>query len=224
MPSPSCLDPAAQDRPRANGQASPIPRRERERATHRAEILAAALELFAERGFHNVSMHEIAQRAEFAVGTLYKFFSSKEDLYKALVLEKAEQMHRSLEEALSKQGEVVAILKEYLARRAQLFADNAAFLRLYVAETQGASFNFRVGLDRDVRKIYDQFLAQLASVLEGGVRAKVFRDLDPYYMAVSLEGLCNAFVFEWLQDPQRHPYAALVPVILDTFLNGVLVR
>ncbi|MEA3386146.1 MAG: TetR family transcriptional regulator, partial [Thermodesulfobacteriota bacterium] len=31
-------------------------------------MLAAALELFSEKGFHNVSMHEIAKRAEFAIG------------------------------------------------------------------------------------------------------------------------------------------------------------
>ncbi len=52
-----------------------------------------ALKLFSEKGFHNVSMHEIAEKSEFAVGTLYKFFSNKEELYKALILEKAEKFH-----------------------------------------------------------------------------------------------------------------------------------
>jgi len=64
-----------------------LPRREREKLRQRGEILEIALNLFAEKGFHGVSMHEVAGKAEFAIGTLYKFFQSKEDLYKALVLE-----------------------------------------------------------------------------------------------------------------------------------------
>ena len=51
-----------------------LPRREREKLRQRQEMLAAALDLFSEKGYHNVSMHEVAGKAEFAIGTLYKFF------------------------------------------------------------------------------------------------------------------------------------------------------
>ena len=39
-----------------------LPRRERQKLRQREELLVAALELFSEKGYHNVSMHEIAQR------------------------------------------------------------------------------------------------------------------------------------------------------------------
>src|SRR5660397_90232 len=52
-----------------------LPRREREKLAQRQEMLAAALDLFSKKGYRNVSMHEIAEKAEFAVGTLYKFLS-----------------------------------------------------------------------------------------------------------------------------------------------------
>ena len=51
-----------------------LPRREREKLRQRQEIIAAALDLFSERGYHNVSMHEIARKAEFAIGTLRNNF------------------------------------------------------------------------------------------------------------------------------------------------------
>ena len=59
-----------------------LPRRERLNLQQRDEILKTALKLFSEKSYPNVSMHEIAREAEFGMGTLYKFFSSKEDLYK----------------------------------------------------------------------------------------------------------------------------------------------
>jgi len=47
-------------------------------------ILAAALELFAERGFHGTAVPEIAQRAKVAAGTIYRYFESKEALVNAV--------------------------------------------------------------------------------------------------------------------------------------------
>ncbi|RKY17435.1 MAG: TetR/AcrR family transcriptional regulator [Planctomycetota bacterium] len=199
-----------------------LPRRERENLRRRQEILAAALELFSEKGYHNVSMREIAEKAEFAVGTLYKFFRNKEDLYKALMLEKAKEYHGVLMSVLGKGGDAFAVVEDFIATKARLFGKSLSVLRLYFAETRGASFNIKAGLDREIRKLYDEFLTRLASVLEAGVRKKTFRRIDPYYMAVALEGLTNAFLFCWQEDPERHSYEANVPLIRDMFFKGVL--
>jgi AcrR family transcriptional regulator len=201
-----------------------ISRREREKLRHRHQMLAAALELFSEKGFHNVSMHEIAERAEFAIGTLYKFFKNKEDLYKALMMERAEEYHRVLMGVLAEENDVLTVIEDYIAAKARLFADSLATLRLYFAETRGASFNIKAGLDQDIRKLYDKFIMRLASVLETGVRRKVFREMDPYHMAVALEGLTNAFLFCWLENPEQHPYEANISMIRDMFLKGVLAK
>jgi AcrR family transcriptional regulator len=200
----------------------PLPRREREKLRQREDLLATAIELFAEKGYHNVSMHEIAAKAEFAIGTLYKFFKNKEDLYKALIMAKAEEYHRVLNEVLMRRDDALTVLKEYVAARAAFVAGGAPMLRLYFAETQGASFDIKAGLDREIREVYDQVVARLASVFEAGVRRKVFRPLNPYYMAVALDGLTNAFILCWLEDPERHPYEANVLLIMDIFLKGVL--
>jgi AcrR family transcriptional regulator len=201
-----------------------LPRREREKLRQRRQMLDAALELFSEKGYHNVSMHEIADKAEFAIGTLYKFFKNKEDLYKALMMEKAEEYHRVLTAILAREDDVLHIIDAYIATKARLFTDSLATLRLYFAETRGASFNIKAGLDQDIRRLYDTFVKQLASVLAMGSRQKVFRDLDPYCMALALEGLTNAFLFCWLEEPEKHPYEANVPLIREMFLRGVLAR
>jgi len=201
-----------------------LSRRERERMIHKQEIMQAALSLFSERGYHNVSMHEIAEKAEFAIGTLYKFFENKEELYKALIMEKTRQYHHTLMEVIKSDEDVVSILKNYIAVKAELFTGSIDTIRLYFAETRGASFNIGAGMDRDIRQMYDKFLKQFSLVLKRGVRQKVFRRLNPYYMAVAIEGLTNAFLFCWLEEPQRHPYEANVSVITDIFLRGVLAK
>jgi AcrR family transcriptional regulator len=203
-----------------------LTRREREKLRQRDELLAAALELFSAKGYHNVSMQEIAEKAEFAVGTLYKFFRDKEDLYKVLIKTKAEEFHGVLKEVLKRSDseDVLSVLKNYVAAKAALLTGGAAMLRLYFAETRGASFNIKAGLDREILKLYDDLLARLAAVFQAGVRRRIFRALNPYYMAVALESLTNGFLQCWIEDPKRHPYEANVPLILDMFFAGVLRR
>ncbi len=50
-------------------------------------IIDAAIQLFAERPYHEVRMDDIAERAQVAKGTLYLHFKDKEALYCALMLE-----------------------------------------------------------------------------------------------------------------------------------------
>lgn len=61
------------------------PKFRRRPADRPAEILAAALEVFAERGFHSARLEEVAQRAGVSKGALYLYFETKADLFRAVV-------------------------------------------------------------------------------------------------------------------------------------------
>ena len=201
-----------------------LPRREREKLRQRHEILAASLELFAEKGFHNVCMHEIADRAEFAIGTLYKFFPNKEELYKALVLEQCGIFHDAFMEALEKPGDEVETLRSYVRTRGEMFRGNLSFIRLFLAESRGASFNIKAGLDEEVRKRYYAFMERIASIFESGIRNERFKKVaDPLQLAVALDSVADSFFLLWLESPDRHPYPEDPDAILDIFFKGVLV-
>jgi TetR/AcrR family transcriptional regulator len=200
-----------------------VPRREREKLKQRQEMLTAALDLFSEKGYHNVSMHEIAQKAEFAIGTLYKFFKNKEDLYKALVLGQAEKFHDALTKAIEEPNDEVDKLRNYVRTKGELFSANASVIRLYFAETRGASFNIMAGLDPEIREQYAHFLEILASMFESGIKRKRFMKIaDPYYLAVAIDSLTNAFLFLWLEAPERHPYPKNPDIILDILFKGLI--
>jgi AcrR family transcriptional regulator len=76
-----------------------VPRWSRRKQARPAELLSAALELFVERGFAATRLEDVARRAGVSKGTLYLYFDSKDDLFKAVVreglvpmLERGEQM------------------------------------------------------------------------------------------------------------------------------------
>lgn len=62
-------------------------KRERRKEARPGELLAAALELFVEKGYAGTRVEEVAQRAGVSKGTLFLYFPSKEELFKAVVRE-----------------------------------------------------------------------------------------------------------------------------------------
>ena len=200
-----------------------LSRKEREYRRHRQEILQAALKLFSEKGFHNVSMNEIAQKAEFAVGTMYKFFENKEDLYKTLVLEQADKFHYALSRAIEEPVNEIEKIRNYVKAKGEAFIANISVIRLYFAETRGASFSVRAGLDSEIRERYGHFLETLASVFASGMEKKRFKKIaDPYHLAVAIDSLTNAFLFLWLEAPDRRPYPKDADVILNILFKGLV--
>ena len=200
-----------------------LTRRERERLRHRREMLEAAVTLFSEKGYHSVSMQEIAQEAEFAVGTLYKFFENKEALYKALVLEQAGKFHTMLAHTIEEPGDEIDKIRNYVRAKGEVFISNAPMIRLYFAETSGASFNVKTGLDAEIRVLYEETLQGLATVFKTGIEKKHFKNIaDPYYLAVALDNMINAFLFLWMDNPGQHPYPKDPDVILNILFKGLV--
>ncbi len=200
-----------------------LPRREREKLAQRREMMAAALELFSERGFRNVSMQEIAEKSEFAIGTLYKFFRNKEDLYRALILEQSSRFHEAVTKAIEGPEEEIEKLRNFVKAKGEVFRANVAMIRLYFSETQGARVNVMAGFDSEVRERYRRFLRSFASVFESGMKRERFRRIaDPYHLAVALESFTNAFLFLWLEEPERHPYPDDPDTILNILFKGLL--
>lgn len=194
---------------------APLSRREREKQRQRQEILDVALKLFSDKGYHHVSMHEIAREAEFAIGTLYKFFGNKEALYQALILQLSDRFHGALKAVIAGPGEETDILRAYVRVKQELFRDNAAAIRLYLAQTRGAGFSAMAGLDEEIRRRYRTTLQSLAAVFERGIRRRRFRRVaSPFQLSTSLDSMVNAFLFLWIEDPDGQPFPDA-----DTLLN-----
>jgi AcrR family transcriptional regulator len=206
-------------------QEETLSRREREKLWQRREMLTAAIKLFSEKGYHNVSMQEIAKKSEFAIGTLYKFFKNKEDLYKSIIMEQADIFHKALTEALDEEGDEIEKLRKYVQVKGAIFMDNVSVVRLYFAETRGASFNIKAGLDKEIRQDYEVLLQKLAQVFAAGIQKNRFQKIaEPYHLAVSLDSLTNAFLHLWLEAPEQHPYPDDPDAIVNILCKGLLVE
>ncbi|MBL8050672.1 MAG: TetR/AcrR family transcriptional regulator, partial [Anaerolineales bacterium] len=82
----------------------------------RIAIEDAAIELFMEQGYHATSMRQIAERTELALGGIYNHFSSKEDIFQAIIIDK-HPYKKVLPAILEAEGETV---EEFLHNAAHI--------------------------------------------------------------------------------------------------------
>ncbi|RKZ13460.1 TetR/AcrR family transcriptional regulator [bacterium] len=201
-----------------------LTRREREKLKHRQEILDATLYLFSEYGFHNVSMQQVADRSEFSIGTLYNFFDNKEHLYGTLLSELSQKFIHEVTSAIDAGSEETEMLRNFLTAKAEVFYENMMIVRLYFQETSGIRFNFKAGLDEEIRIRHAEFMAKLTMVFANGIKKKRFNNIaDPYLLAVALDSLTNAILIGNLEDPENRSYPQDPDVFLNIFFKGLLV-
>ena len=200
-----------------------LSRRERQKATYNREILDAALKLFTANGYHSVTMNDIAEKAEFSIGTLYNFFRNKEDLYQSLVLENIKEFAAIQSRTLDKDMPVLEKIGEFVDNAIQYFKEHRPFIRIFLAESRGESFNLRSKLRKDAHQIINEIDEKVTSVMKEGVRKKIFRNLDPVYLTLVLQGTCQAFLFHSMEYPDEHPDGLQADAILDLFTRGALV-
>jgi AcrR family transcriptional regulator len=94
-------------------------RRRREKAERRGQILDAARKLLFKKGLGGTSVNQIAREAELAIGTVYFYFRSKEDIFAALQLEGLALLRQAIQTAAggapAPEDKLVAMARAYLA-------------------------------------------------------------------------------------------------------------
>jgi len=202
-------------------------RRLREKEARRQSILDAASAVFLEWGISATTMDQIAERAELSKGALYLYFSSKQELYLALLVEAS----RLLVDALKNARAPEAPPFEELQRLMQAYYGFAVrrpdyFRLLFVVEHH---------LDRS--RVADELRARwtvlgregleiLADVIERGVKQRLIRPCDPRKTAVSLwAGITGVIVLpaqEIRRDFLGHlDQEELVRSTLQNFWKGI---
>ena len=138
-----------------------------------------------------------------AIGTLYAYFQNKDDLYRALMLDLSHRFESGLHEALETPGSEMEKIDRFLDSKSELFEANVKVVRLYIAETRGASFNLKAGLDQEMRDSYERTLGELAAVFAAGIVRGDFREEDPYMLALALDNLTNTAFLTSMRSEAR---------------------
>ncbi len=201
-----------------------LPRKDRERERHRTEILEAAERVFAFKGYQGATVEEIAREAEFAVGTIYKYFKGKEELYFQAAAGLFQEFMRQFEAtvlSIAAPEEAIGALIELRLTHSE---EHRRFLRVFFETTRGSRVDPLRSVPAHLVRIYDGYIEAVRTLFARGMADGTFDAGDPLYTTLCLEGIINAFVSYWSRNEPTEPLSVRVAKLKREFLGRVKVR
>lgn len=200
------------------------PRRQRRKDARPGEIIDAAMDVFAEKGFAAAKLDEVASRAGVAKGTLYRYFETKDDLFRAVAQAAiASNLEAIQSGAETFEGSLAEFLPVLLARAASLGGDSRlpAIARMVISESRSFPDLARVWHDDVASKV----LALLSGIIARGQKRGEIQDGDPRLHAFSIIGpMMMAILFREIfggTGAELPDLSSLAKQHADTVLRGL---
>jgi AcrR family transcriptional regulator len=111
-----------------------IPRRERKKAAVRERIVATGIELFSKHGIEAVTIDRIAEAADIGKGTVYNYFSTKEDIVVAFMAALEAKIQVRVRKLMKSRGPAETILTEFIQHQFDLKKPYLAFVRVFLGQ------------------------------------------------------------------------------------------
>jgi len=185
----------------------------------RAAILNAATGVFAEKGFFNSKVADIAKAAGVADGTVYLYFKNKDDVLHSIFDRAMEEFigdgRRELERLSKPEDKLRRIAELHLER---LGADREMAI-VFQVELRG-SIKF---MQEFSAAGFSEYLDIIRKTIEEGQKSGVFRtDLKPVVCAKIFYGALDEMVTNWIISNKSYQLAPMANEVLKIFFGGVL--
>ena len=186
-----------------------------------SEILEAARKVFAERGFHEATVEEIAEAAGVAKGTVYLYYASKRDVYFAALKFGIAQMYSSLLREVKKVSAPEQKLKALIAAKLAYFDENRDFFKIYYSELGNIPTAHPGGFDKELKALYQDQARLVETILKEGMRNKVMRNVRTEQTAFAISdiirGVVTHRILGWSKSKLNHD----VDFIFDLVWKGI---
>ena len=196
-------------------------RKEQERLARKKDILEAALVLFAEKDFHEVTVDEIAERVGLSKGTLYLYFKNKDDLFFSIIEEKTEELFTRLQSAIQGNAPYLKRLEDLIRSYLAFFEEHKHYFKIIHSEKTRMKNHDRYRFKEHMVKSFFDYEVLLQRFVVEGQKQKIFRKMPPELITKALRGLLNSFTFQCIFMEGEYSLVEETPRVLDLFLNGV---
>ncbi|MHA6483510.1 TetR/AcrR family transcriptional regulator [Paenibacillus sp. strain BS8-2] len=159
------------------------------------KIIAAAIKLFSELGYHRTSMDDIAKEANVAKGTLYYNYKSKADLFETIVGHGYELLTSGSQDVLREDQPTNRQIAQIVSKHIELFLQYRPLIHIISNETTNGIEPEILQRIREKKQAYIRFLS---GVLEQGIQdgslKAVNRELAASSMLGLLESACAYYI------------------------------
>ena len=192
------------------------------RSDKRSLITEAAIDVFAEKGFHQARVSDVAKRAGVADGTIYLYFKNKEDLLLSIFEEKMDELLAGLGEALEGVEDPLERVRTFGRFHFQQVRDNRAAAEVLQIELRLSNKFLK---DYRPEKLW-AYLGVFGQIVREGQASGVFRsELDPFTTMWAFFGGLDEIAMQWVlsRKADRFSLENAADQVADLFIRGLLV-
>src|SRR5512142_2783530 len=187
--------------------------------TKRERILRAAVDVFAQNGYFNAKVSEIAKAAGVADGTIYLYFDGKEDLLVTIFREHARSYLQSLEREIATISRPEDRIRIAIRHHLRALGRDRALAVVTQVELRH-SLKFMSLLSQ--QEVAD-YLGTLRKIIEYGQNEGTFRrNLHPVLVAKAVFGVLDELVTSWILSEKDYALADQAEQVADLILTGLL--
>lgn len=206
-----------------------VSRKEREKQARKEEIFRAACHLFAERGYRNTTLDEIAQAAEFGKGTIYNYFPSKQALFEEVISHWMDRVLQFAEESVGLSGATARQRYAYFARSVISFGkENADLFRTIVKEWPFSDTEGHDSWVEPMKHYREKLATALAKCLEEDIAAGRIAPLRSMRIAETFGSIVSQYCVNLSAD--LNPTGESITVdeavyeVITLFFDGITMR
>ncbi|MGH8222100.1 MAG: TetR/AcrR family transcriptional regulator [Woeseiaceae bacterium] len=186
----------------------------------RREAIKSAAAVFAEKGFHGSTTRDIAERLGIRQGSLYYYFTSKEEALGEVCLFGIEDYVHRMEQIAAGDEPFEAKLMATVTSHLSSYREKNEALKVYNDERLYLPEERR----RKLKQLGSRYRQQLEGIFEQGRQSGVLREsLDCHFAAQAVIGICNAWGDLIVRDPELDIFD-IIRKCTDLLLHGFAER
>jgi len=180
-------------------------------------ILRSAYEVFAEKGFFLATVEDIALRAQVGKGTIYRYYQSKDNLFRAVVEEELKELGERIRNPFIQAEDILTAIRRGIYEYLKFFEEKKEFYRILIFEQQGFGQEFRV---RYINNILEQVPMIREKVLQGA-KEGILKPLDDFYTVFyGLVGFVDGVIMKWFYNHCQGNLVDELDTIIEVLLYG----
>ena len=183
----------------------------------RDRILQAALQVFAQKGYHRALVDDIVHASRTSKGAVYHHFPNKEALFLALVDDFSARLAESIAEAIADAHGALGKVEAALRAGLLTFAHHRDLARILLLE----SVSLGPAYEGKRAEVHGRFAALIQGYLDQAVSEEAIPPLDTRVATLAWLGAVNEVVIQWLYSGRPDLMTEAVPALTPLLLRSI---
>lgn len=188
----------------------------------KTRILEASIRIFSEKGLNNAKIADIARAADIGKGTVYEYFSSKNEIFRASYWFFMGKINEVLFQKLQHLSDPLEKLHAFFSAWADILqGENLEYLEIVLDFWAEGIRKNKDSMTLDLAQAYDQYRRFLADLLEECIAIQEIKRVDTRIAASILLGSLDGLMLQWIMDRSLFNIREAVDLLAKIFIGGL---